>query len=255
MKNDRVLLQLWSGQRERILKELAFYHEQSKNRLLGTFSNMGKEADEYAEQEYERLGQYFNPEWHDPGDFAESAYEKGIDFYGLLEDLRDHTILGITAGMYHEWEKQLRDWLHRELLHLSQQEKLQQQIWKVNIADIFEFLDGCGWDIKSQPFYTTLDSCRLVVNVYKHGMGGSFNDLKSQHRQFLKKYAFDTDTGPSAWTDFADHTHLVVTADDIDKFYQGFVNFWKFVPENTLLSQVTDVPKWFEKAVAERRSA
>ena len=248
MTNDHVLLYLCSGDRESILKELAFYHEQSKERLLSSFSNIEKEAEDYTKQEYERMGQYFNSECHDPSDFAEAAYEEGMDFYGLLEDLRDHTILSITAGMYHEWEKQLRDWLHRELLNSFNQEKLEQQIWKINISEIFEFFDCCNWDIKSKPFFTTLDSCRLVVNVYKHGMGTSFDDLKVQYPQFLRKFALSTDTEPPTWINFADYKHLSITANDVDNFYQGFVNFWRFVPMNTMLSQVSGIPKWFEKA-------
>ncbi len=91
----------------------------------------------------------------------------------FLLSLREQTTLGALAGMYHQWEKELRTFIENELGHeLSRQHAL-LLAWKKSrtIEDIFDLLQRFGWDCRAEPFYPVLESCRLVVNVYSMARG------------------------------------------------------------------------------------
>jgi hypothetical protein len=245
--SDQVLLQLWSGHRDKVLAELKFYRDQAEKRVLNQFSDIEAEAEDFSHQEYERMGQYFDPDRHDPSDFAEAAWEKGIDHFMLLQDLQKQMLVGLIAGMYHEFEKQLREWLQREFAHSFRMEKLEPRIWSQDIGKIFDLLESCGWKIRNKRFFGIIDSCRLIVNVFKHGNGKSLDDLKASYPQFLRT-TFSGDDLPT-FPEKAEHSDLEVTADDFDKFYQGFRQFWEFVPKETMFSEGNEVPTWFASAL------
>lgn len=244
---DRVLFYLWSGQRSRIIEELAFYVDEADSRLLSRFDNMSEEAEAHARDVYESMGRYFDPDRHDPGDFAETANDSGINFYALLDDLRKRTILSVVAGMYVEFEKQLREFIVGEMRKSFRVEKLKPKIWRQEISKIYDFLEGCGWSIRAQPFFADLEACRLIVNVYKHGIGNSFDDLKAKFPEYLRSVFSREEL--EDFLVYADHNDLTVTREDIAKFHLAFKGFWEAVPENTFFSQATDVPEWVVNAL------
>lgn len=153
--------------------------------MLSQFDNMEEEADKAAEEWLEQSGDQFDPDRHDPGDFYEAANDVGIEFYQLLSDMRDQTRLSVIAGMFHEWEKQLRDWLVREILHWHRGESVVAKVWSADFCKIADLLESFGWKIRSTDYLKTLDACRLVVNVYKHGVGPSLKDLKQSYPEYL----------------------------------------------------------------------
>lgn len=115
--SERVLFMMWGPFRESLIKAHAFYVEQARKRLLSQFGDIEAEANKAPEEWLEQTSHLFNPEQHDPGDFYEAAHEAGIEFYELLRDMRRQTRLSVVAGMFHEWDKQLRDWLTQEIRH------------------------------------------------------------------------------------------------------------------------------------------
>src|SRR3546814_11359637 len=86
--------------------------------------------------------------------------------------------------MYHEWEKQLRDWLGKDMGELRLGKHTHAAIWRAVIGDIFDFLEMWQWPIRSRPYFHDLHLCHLVVNVYKHGAGPSF---RSEERRVGKE--------------------------------------------------------------------
>jgi hypothetical protein len=99
---------MWGPYRQSLIKRHQFYVKQARKRVLSQFENMEEEADKAAEEWLEQSSGRFDPDWHDPGDFYEAANDVGIEFYQLLSDMRNQTRLSVVAGMFHEWDKNLR---------------------------------------------------------------------------------------------------------------------------------------------------
>jgi hypothetical protein len=250
--SGHVLFQMSEPFRHSLISNHKFYVEQARKRLLSQFDNIETEADKAAEQWLERSSSRFDPDRDDPAGFYETAHEIGIEFYGLLSDMRDRTWLSVVAGMFHEWDKQLRSWLVREIEHWHHGENFPKKIWSADFVEISEFLDCLGWRFSSTGYSRKLDACRLVINVYKHGDGRSFDDLKERYPDYLD--ARFKDLGFTfASNDLRDHTHLKVSEEQFQTFSDAIIEFWKAVPENTQESD-SEPPKWVEKMISKDRA-
>ncbi|QND47901.1 hypothetical protein HB780_19795 [Rhizobium lusitanum] len=244
-----VLLYLWGNKRSYLLQELDFYLTQADRRVLIQFGNLEEEAEQFARDKFDRMGQSAGPD-ADPGDYADAAWSEGINHYQMLSDLHGQMLLSVAAGLYHQWEKQLREWLVSELDHSFSRENVGPAIWKQKIEDLYDLLKGLGWDVRAHPFFAAIEECRLVVNVSKHGGGPSFDLLKAQFGQHLG----ETRPGmPVDSLDYRDHTDLKITREDLGRFQQALKDFWLAMPEHTLWSDAQTVPKWFEKALKKNR--
>ncbi|MFC3110870.1 hypothetical protein ACFQAT_28455 [Undibacterium arcticum] len=241
-----VLFQMWEPFRQLLIEGHQFYVDQARRRLLSQFDDIESEADKAAADWLERNSHRFDPDRYDPGAFCEAAQEEGIAHYQLLNDMRDNTRLSVVAGMFHEWDKQLRDWMTREILHWHSGADVRAKIWSQNFGSLADLLACLGWDIRSRPYYRTLDACRLVVNVYKHGEGGSFQDLKRCYPEYIDNplKGFDDPLD----MDFRDHRDLKVTEEQIQGFSAAIVAFWNDVPPKIVDDPVGELPEWFEKA-------
>lgn len=242
-----VLFQMWQPARIMLIERHEFYVDQARKRLLSQFSNMEGEAEQAAAEWLSRADSRFDPDKDDSASFYETAHDESIAFYQLLKDMRDSVRLSVVAGMYHEWDKQLRDWMVREILHWHHGEEVRARIWSQDFGGLVDLFACLRWDIRSQPYFATLDACRLVVNVYKHGDGNSFRDLKQYHPEYLDnpiKGLGDDGQG----MEFTDYTNLKVSNDQINGFSDAIVAFWKDIPDNIHDDPVIDLPKWFEKA-------
>lgn len=237
------LFHMWGRFREKLIAEHNFYMEQAEKRLLSQFDNLEEEADKYSEEWLESVSHQFDPDRHDPGDFYEQAYEEGIEFYQMLDDMKNRTHLSVVAGLFHEWDKQVRDWLVQEISHWHRGDEVKKAVWKANFNDLADLFDGLGWNVKSRPYFETLDKCRLVVNAYKHGDGGAFEKIKSKHSEYLRSIG-----GDSSFSAFADHSDLMVSYQHIDAFSNAVVDFWQDVPEYIFDSDQSTAPPWFMKA-------
>jgi hypothetical protein len=241
--SDLVLFQMGEPARQSLIAGHLFYVAQARKRLFSQFDNMEAEAHKAAEEWLERSNCRFDPDRHDPADFQEAAYEVGIEFYGLLSDMQTQTWLSVVAGMFHEWDKQLREWLVREVERWHNGENVPQKIWTVDFRQMFELLDCLNWNFSKTADFNVLDACRVVVNVYKHGDGKSLDDLKKKYPEYL-------DSPFSGSVEHCNHTRLQVSEDQFQKFSDAVVAFWKAIPENTFASAVNSLPNWFEKAAS-----
>lgn len=246
--SDYVLFQMWGPFRQSLIDGHLFYVEQARKRLLSQFDDIESEADKAAEEWLERSRHNFDPDRHDPASFYEAANDVGIEFYSLLSDMRDQTRLSVVAGMFHEWDKQLRDWLVREIGHWHRGDNTTLKVWSADFGQIVDLLDCLGWKIRGARYFPTLDACRLVVNVYKHGEGKSLVDLKQDYPEYLDD-PFQGAGGVISGVEYRDHTHLKVSDAQFQAFSDAIVAFWQDVPENVFASQTTDVPGCLEKAI------
>lgn len=238
------LFHMWKPYREKLIAEHTFYMGQAQKRLLSQFSNIESEAGKYAEEWLEKASLHFDPDSHDPSSFYEQAYEESITFYEMLDTMRNRTRLSVIAGIFHEWDKQVRDWIIQEMSHWHHGDEAKKALWKANFSDIADLLEGLGWKVRSQNYYTSLDRCRLVVNVFKHGDGDAFQTIKSHHQDLVS-----SSTENAAFIDYADHNDVIIEDKHISEFSNAFISFWNDVPEYILNNGNITVPKWFEKAL------
>ena len=246
--SDYVLFQLSGEFRQSLIDGHLFYVRQARKRLLSQFDDIEADADRAAEARLEQLSHHFDPDRDDPGDFYEAAHEAGIEFYGLLRDMREQTRLSVVAGIFHEWEKQLRDWLARQLQHWHRGDNATLTVWSAKFDEIVDLLESFGWKVRSAGYFRTLDGCRHVVNVYKHGKGKTLAKLKQNCPEHLDD-SFRRSGRAFPGTKYLDHKHLKVSDEQFQAFSDAIVAFWKDVPQNVFASQIADVPDWFGKTI------
>lgn len=235
---------MWTGHRQSLIDGHRFYVGQAKSRLLSQFQNIEDEAEKYSNEWLEKASHDFDPDRHDPADFYEQSHEEGIEFYQLLDEMRNRTRLSVVAGFFHEWDKQLRGWIVKEVNHWHSGNETKSAVWKAKFIEIVELFECLGWEIKSQSFYAALDRCRLVVNAYKHGDGVAFNDIKRRHSDLLKNFG-----GSLIDMEFFDHSDLMIAENHIDEFSDAVIRFWESIPEYIFNGEKITAPSWFEKAI------
>jgi len=244
--------QMWEPFRQNLMAEHRFYVEQARKRLLSQFENMEAEADKAAEGHLEKMSAYFNPDIHGHDDFFDAANDKGNEFYSLLSDMRDNTRLSMIAGMFHQWDKNLKDWIVREIQHWHQGKNVVQELWKADFPKIMEFLVTFGFNVKALPCYEQLYAMRLVVNVFKHGNGKSLDELKASFPEFIAD-PFGGEGDQQLFLHYLEHTDMKVSDAQLEQFSEAILDFWKAVPERIYLCEEIDAPKWFEKAYLKDR--
>lgn len=248
------LFQMWEPYRQSLIAGHLFYVEQARKRLLSQFADIGGEADKAAESWLDANKHRFNPDFHDPGDFYESARDEGIVFYQLLCEMRDRTRLSVVAGMYHEWDKHLRKWLTDEIRHWHFGEAVPGKVWTVDFGKLADLMESLGWKVRAQAYFSKLDACRLVVNVYKHGKGNSLNELKENYPVYLPD-PLGKISQEFSGLGYLDYTHLHVSEDQLQEFSNAIVAFWKDVPNDIFDHENFEVPDWFARAVSADQQA
>ncbi|BDB27303.1 hypothetical protein CTP10_R47080 [Cupriavidus sp. P-10] len=241
------LFHMWDPSRQVLIEGHKFYVEQARTRLLSQFGDLEGEAKAAEQAWLDKHDRHFDPDRHDPADFLEAAHDAGIAFYQLLSDMKERTRLSVVAGMFHEWEKQLRDWLVKEIKHWHSGELVASKVWSADFSQIIDLLEGFGWQLRTADFYRKLDACRLVVNVYKHGTGKALQELRRDHPEYL--------TGPFSglkldWEPaIRDHTYLTVSDEQFQEFSDAVVEFWTRIPERIFKTDETVPPQWFLRAM------
>lgn len=238
-----VLLNMWPLQRLQLIEEHRFYVEQARARLLSQFANMKQEADVAASAYVAQRSHNFDPDRDDEGEIFDNARDEGAEFYRLLSEMHERTRLSVVAGMYHEWDKKLREWLVLESRYWNATEKTEVAIWQADFVKITALLDGLGLGFSSTSCYRLLNACRLVVNVYKHGKGSAFRDLKAQHPEYLPDSMQPLLAQMGLPRSF-DHTQLSVTDVQLQQFSDAMIEFWQRIPDRTLDSPSVNIPKW-----------
>src|SRR5699024_8250574 len=236
-----VLFQMPEFLRCSIIRGHIFYIEQATELLLEQFAALEKDENAHAFiEKYVQANSYrFDPDFHDSSEFYEEAFEQLL----ALHDLGGQVRLSVVAGMYHEWEKQLRKWLVAEVRHWHTGENVPQAIWKANFEQIMDMLEGLGWNIKTQDYYNKLNECRLVVNVYKHGAGASFDSLRAHFPEY-----FPISNTHSYSLNYTDSTSLTMNIKQLEAFSNAIVSFWENIPENIYDDDGAKVPSWLKKA-------
>jgi hypothetical protein len=164
--------------------------------------------------------------------------------------MRNRTRLSVAAGMFHEWDKKLKNWLSREVRNhwvwwSDFNSPLEKAVWNADFRKIIFLLKTFGWPIETKSYYSALNRCRLIVNAYKHGNGNAFDEIKTHHHDFLDTLnAFEDDPN---YLEYVDYQDLKIKESHITEFYEAIIAFWQDVPN--IWKAPNEVPDWFAKAL------
>lgn len=243
---ERQILEMREPIRKIYVDSHKFYVEQAQTRLLSQFNNLEEEADKFGEDWLENTDFDFDPDNDDFSDLEDQAFDESQMFYENLTDLQEQTRFAVTAGMYHKWDKALREWLFQELKYRKSLKR--EQIWCKDIGKIFELLKGFGWDIslEKDDFYKKLDACRLVINVYKHGNGQSLNYLYEKYPEYIHDPLEGVMKVNETKFTRLDHEFLKLEDKHFIEFAHAITEFWEKVPEVFMEADIVSIPQWLK---------
>ena len=243
-----ISFQMWEDNRQYIITEHRFHVTEGRERLTNQFSSsdqLEKDANAYCDALLEGKNKSFNPDRDDEGSICDEIYHEGIQHYFDLEELGNLARLSLIAGIYHRWEKDLKNWMTSNygIGSFPGRNNLIKKIQKSNFKQLLElfkyenlFQDGCK--IKEK-----LDICRMVVNTYKHGSGESEDNLKVKRPDLFSQ---DFVKSMKLYDLFVKDKH-------IEEFASAIENFWKVVPKSFSLPETPTqpIPSWLKKARAD----
>ncbi len=230
---DEIQIQFLGFLRNMYVESHKFYVNESKRRFLGTFKNFESEMEAFETSWFDKNKIEFEGESEQVFKYAAELAKE--DHRENIKNLKQQTIFSIIAGMYHKWEIQLRDWLIENVALGEEREIFKKLLWKENISFVFDFISAYGWDVRNQDFYKDLNICRMLVNVYKHGNGSSFDELLRHDFTFID----EEDNIPLGVNDqnYWHYTDVKISEEHIDKFSSAITSFWNKFPERFMASE------------------
>ncbi|WP_182057845.1 hypothetical protein [Pantoea sp. ME81] len=218
-----------------------FYVSEARKRIYAQFSDSNLEAAaKQKEQEYhDEAGKRFNPDYDDEGTVYEDAYQEGVSLWLALSEMKNAISLGLTAGMFHQFDKELREKCILEFSHWLDHKTIKSMIWDIGFPRLIEMLEWIGMDITDKPYYKTIDACRQVVNVYKHGDGHAHRELSATHPE----YYHDIST-PGGYRFRLRHEQLEVSETQFMEFANAITAFWNDIPVHCMRSAIRNEPEW-----------
>lgn len=221
-----------------------FYVSEARRRLLSQFEDLDQEAKKREERFLETSAEHFNPDYDDPMAAYEQAYQEGISYVWSIVEMQNSVLLAVTAGMYHQFDKKLREKAIRELSHWCDREIIALMIWDLNFNSLLNLLEWIGLKISGTEYGEKIKTCNLVVNVYKHGDGGSHQTLSSTHPEYYPHPpAFHGRHLSPA------HDDLQITEEQFVEFADAITAFWKAIPEYCHYSELKDEPLWLDRKI------
>lgn len=157
------------------VNSVSFYVEALTERLLPTFENLSKEADEFARNEERRIGKSFNPDYDDPADVSERAYEASIDWYINMSGVRQSLVNLYSVGLRHMFEQQLFDFAHYAIRRSSGSADYKKDKNDIENELGIQFDEISSWD--------RIEELRLACNTVKHAEGSSARELKAKRQE------------------------------------------------------------------------
>jgi hypothetical protein len=236
---------MYEPRKRRIIAKHKFFFEQAIQRFLVNKEEMQRETDAFVEKWMHDNQDRFDSE----ADAADIAFDRGLEYYELLDDMQMYTKLSIVANIFHLWDKQVREWLDQEFRQIRTSETTKDALWKKPFDDIMNVMNLI-LSVKGKPYFETLETCHLLVNVYKHGDGKSFTALKNR----FPKYLLDPDTSfrEEIRRHLMHYDYIYIEESDLDLFSEAIVNFWQDIPE-TIPINITHFESlpWLAKAIHE----
>jgi len=161
----------------------------------------------------------------DESDIAEAAEDHGISVYADLEFVNRQVTGLAIAGLYHLWERMLKEFLVREFSNYDPPYISPGEVRSAVFVKLVKLLTGIGWDVMNANFHTDLDHLHLVANVIKHGDGESCNKLMRKAPWMFHEFLHPLlHNGRKA-------EHLELTKEDFLRFTVAVREFFQQFPE------------------------
>ena len=229
--------------RSYFLDKHTFYVAEARKRLFAQFSDSYLEAEALQKEQdyYEAAGKCFDPDYDDEGGIWERAHDEGISHWIALSDMKNTVSLALTAGMFHQFDKELREKCIREFSHWIDTKIVTSMIWDIGFPRLIEILEWIGMDITSKTYYEKIDACRQVVNVYKHGDGHAHRELSATHPEYYQNFNI-----LAGYQFSLGHEQLEVTETQFIEFADAITAFWNDIPIYCMRSAIRKTPKWID---------
>ena len=249
--NDFVAFMMDQTTREMYVERHEFYIRKANELVLDRFTDVtiSSEANRAYDESLTNSMRKSGPDDDDYASKQESAFQQKEWHRHLMFEMRDNFHASVVAGLFHEWEKNLRIWLVTEMVRWPVSEKAREAVWMISVSDILKLLDIDGWALRDADYFPAINACRLVANVHKHGDGDSLTKLKRKHPEYLtnpatKHYEDDEINRKIEETRmrFMGEEQLFIGHEHIREFASAITEFWQDVPERILGSQLQQIP-------------
>ncbi len=209
-----------------------------QSKLMPSFDQIEDEAEAFAQAEYERLGRM--PGWEggpDLAEIADIANDAALSHYVDLVFVKGQLFGLAIAGLYHLWERLLKEFIVRELGkgpwdEISKKKTVDEWTFE-NLRGLLELV---GFDIRERGFFRDLNVLRLITNTVKHGDGISCRELADEAPELFDRMMHDT--APSLFSLKA--ADLSLEPKHFDQFAKAVVDFWHEMPELLVVSTELD---------------
>lgn len=242
MTDNYVIFDFYAGEREVIIEQHDFYVAEAKSRILSQFSDIETEADAKAEETLQKMAPRFDPDRHDEGDFYERAHDAAISHWLALNEMRDSVGLSVAAGMFHQFDKTLRNKVADELRQWLEPKFVEKIVWSADHPQLMDLLEWQGMSLKSESFSEQVDLLRRVINVYKHGDGPAHKKLSEKHPEFYENVDMTSTFGF-----LPDFDQLRITPEHFERFASAIKEFWQALPSRLHKSDMREPPNWLAK--------
>ena len=186
-RKERRFLQFCSSNRAWALAQHRALAKGIQDKLMPAFSHIESEANAFADREYKRLSSLPSADDDfDMGEVAETAIDRGIERYGDLAFAEGQLRVLAIAGLYHLWERALKEFFVRTLGWEGFPRKQIDKIQNAKFDELIDTLEKYGFLVKKECFFDRLDIVRLVTNTCKHGEGHSFEKLVDKAPELLR---------------------------------------------------------------------
>lgn len=213
------------------LKITGVYVNNFSARLLPIFDHIDEEANVETEKAWDiAMSSPAYNENFDPGDYVEAVQEYGLEVYENLQFTRQQVLGLAAAGLYHLWERLLKQFFSKELRGWTFGGRdIHKIMAPANFDRLKEFLSEFGFHLAQQSYYTNLCELRLVANVVKHGDGNSCEELQTSAPHLFEGYNYHFDIFSKADT-------LELKPADFARYAKAVTDFWNTFPENLVLA-------------------
>ena len=238
------VLYLPESDKRYILERYCFYLQEARKRIFPPFADIDNAMQNYSYEWSQRAGERFNPDMDDEGDLAYQAWEKSITYGLLLDEMANNVRLAVIAGLHHRWEKDVREWMVKELRHTVSSPALFETIWKRHITELLPLLDALGVSLMKQPWWPQLQAYNRIVNVFKHGSGHSLTALKRDSPEYLGAWNHPVKRN----MDYVSHDDLHITEAQFDDLAATVTAFWDAFPVRVTEDMAkAPIPDWFTR--------
>lgn len=227
---NKVLLYCCQWTRHAALTTHKAYTDGFHDRLMPTFDSIDKEADRASQEYWDKAMSEpaYDYEYRDAGDFADDAISAGIEVYENLTFVREQLIQLSIAGLYHLWERTLKQFIIKELKNYQYEDSVYEKIEKENFDSLIKTLKQFDYDLEKKPYHKKMRELLLVANVVKHGTGKAFKDLIKAAPHLFEKPKFDVEREPRL-------DDLKLSPKDFMVYSYAIKEFWMLLPERMYL--------------------